>query len=247
MMQNVAPTRRLNRRSRDFLMAAALVFLFGAALMAAGIALHVFSLVVPFNRGFAVYDQTRKALLVLGLGIAFLSMLMALRAVAWKTDNALAWQLGERLALQLDRRFVFIRNISQRSLGYIDAALVSQHGVLVLRVTDWRGKYFNQGGDWLRRGRKGGWQPLRRNPTREAVAAALKVKACLKEYHLSEAPVFAAVVFMRESPEVELQLQDPALPVLTAGGLIAGLRDSYFAQARLDADEMQRIVNLLYH
>lgn len=246
MMQNVAPTRRLNRRSRDLMVAAALIFLIGAAMMAAGISLHVISLVVPFNRGFAVYDLTRKALLSAGLGIAFVSMLMALRAVTWKTDNALAWRLGELLALELDRGFVFIRNISKRSLGYIDAALVSKHGILVLRVSDRRGQFFNESGDWLRRGRNGGWRPLRRNPTQDVVASAIKVKAYLAAYHLSGLPVFAAVVFMREAPAVEFQLRQPAVPVVYARGLTAGLRESYFAEERLDAVAVQRVVNLLY-
>ena len=245
-MQNVAPTHRLNRRSRDVMIAAALVFLCGAAMAVAGLTLHVFSLVVPFNRGFAVYDLTRKALLSLGIGIAFVSILMALRAVTWKTDNALAWRLGELLALDLDRGFVFIRNISKRSLGYIDAALVSQHGVLVLRITDRRGKYINEGGAWLRRDRRGDWQPLRRNPTRDVVAAAFKVKAYLKDDQLTTVPVFAAVVFMREPPDAEFQLRQPAVPAVHAGGLVAGLRESYFAQARLDAGTVQRVVNLLY-
>ncbi len=245
-MQNVAPTRRLNRRSRDFMVAAALVFLFGAALAVAGITLHVVSLVVPFNRGFAIYDLTRKALISLGFGLAFVSMLMALRAVTWKTDNALAWRLGESLALELDRRFVFIRNISKGPLGYIDAALVSHHGVLVLRITDRRGRFFNEGGDWLRRDRRGKWRALRGSPTRDVVRSAFKVRALLKRYQLSEAPVFAAVVFTRAAPEVELELREPAVPVLSAGRFTAELSDSYFARSRLDAGTVQRVVNLLY-
>ena len=246
-MQNVAPTQRLNRRSRDFLIAAAVVFLLGAALAVGGIGLHVVSLVVPFNRGYAVYDLTRKALLSVGFGISFVSMLMALRAVTWKTDNALAWELGELLAQELDRRFVFIRNISTRSLGYIDAALVSQHGVLVLRITKRKGQYFNEGGDWLRRGRKGTWRPLRWNPTRAVVADALKVKEFLKDYQLAAAPVYAAVVFTRAAPDVAFKLREPAVPVVLASALINDLRGSYFAEERLDAGTVQRVVNLLYH
>ena len=164
MMQNVAPSNRLNRRSRDFLLAAAVVFLLGAALAVAGISLHVVSLVLPFNRGFAVYDLTRKTLLAIGFGLAFVSMLMALRAVTWKTDNALAWEIGELLAQKLDRQFLFIRNISKRSLGTIDAALVSKHGVLVLRITKREGQYANEGGDWLRRGRNGDMAPAALEP-----------------------------------------------------------------------------------
>jgi len=246
-MQNVAPTHRLNRRSRDFLIAAAVVFLLGAALAVAGIGLHIVSLVVPFNRGYAVYDLTRKALLSVGLGISFVSMLMALRAVTWKTDNALAWELGELLAQELDRRFVFIRNISKRSLGYIDAALVSQHGVLVLRITKRKGQYFNEGGDWLQRGRKGTWRPLRWNPTRDVLADAMQVKEFLKDYQLAAVPVYAAVVFTRAAPDVAFSLREPAVPVVIASGLINDLGDSYFAQDRLDASTVQRVVNLLYH
>ena len=246
-MQNVAPTRRLNRRSRDFLIAAAVVFLLGAALAVAGIGLHVLSLVVPFNLGFAVYDLTRKALLSAGLGLAFVSILMALRAITWKTDNALAWEVGEALAQALDRQFVYIRNINRRSLGYIDAALVSKHGVLVLRISKRKGQYFNEGGDWLRRGRNGAWRRLRWNPTRDAVANAMKVKAYLTDYKLSSVPVYAAVVFTRDAPEATFRLQAPAVPVVYAGGLIMDLQDSYFAQERMDADMVQRVVNLLYH
>ncbi|MCY4062665.1 MAG: nuclease-related domain-containing protein [Chloroflexi bacterium] len=246
-MQNVAPTHRLSRRSREFLIAAAVVFLLGAALAVAGISLHIVSLVIPFNRGFAFYDLTRKAMLSAGLGLAFVSMLMALRAVTWKTDNALAWELGERLAQSLDHQFVFIRNISRRSLGYIDAALVSKHGVLVLRISRRKGQLLNHGGDWLRRGRKGTWRRLRWNPTRDVVADAMKVKAYLQDYQLPAVPVFAAVVFTRDAPDVAFQLQEPAVPVVHAAALISGLQDNYFAQDRIDAATVQRVVNLLYH
>lgn len=245
-MQNVAPTRRLNRRSRDFLLGAAVVFLLGAALAVTGIALHVFSLVVPFNRGYAMYDIARKAMLSLGAGLACASMLMALRAVAWKTDNALAWQLGERLAAELDRRFVYIRNISKRSIGYIDAALVSQHGVLVLRITRRKGEYYNEKGQWLRRARKGNWRPLRWNPTRDAVNDALKLKEFLHDFQLRSVPVYAAVVFMRDAPDVVFSLKEPAVPAVYASRLIHSLQDGYFAQSRLDAATVQRVVNLLY-
>lgn len=246
-MQNVAPTHRLNRRSRDFLIAAAAVFLIGAALAVAGIGLHIVNLVVPFNRGFASYDLARKALVSFGFGLSFASMLMALRAVTWKTDHSLAWELGELLALELDRQFVFIRNVSKRSLGTIDAALVSRHGVLVMRISKRKGDYLNTGGEWLRRRRNGSWRPLRWNPTRDVVADAMRVKAFLTDYDLSAAPVYAAVVFTRAAPDVQFCLRDPAVPVVNAPALINDLAGSYFAEDRLDAATVQRVVNLLYH
>lgn len=246
-MQSVAPTRSLNRRSRDLLVAAALVFLLGAALVVAGIGMHVINLVVPFNRGYDVYDLTRKSLLLFGAAFCLCSLLLATRAAAWRTDNAAAFELGEQLAAHLDHRYIFIRNISKRTTGYVDAALISAHGVLALRVTRRKGEYFNEGGGWLRRRRKGKWRPTRWNPTREAVSAAVKIKAHLQDYGLAQIPLFAAVVFMRDAPDVRLKLQGPDVPVAHASQLIAALQESYFAEERLSAQTVQEIVNLLYH
>ena len=228
------------------LLAAAVVFLLGAALLMAGIAAHIVNLVVPYNRLFPAYDAARKAMLALGGMLSFASIVLALRAATWRTDNAAAWELGEMLALQLDARFVFIRNISQRGIGYVDAALVSRHGLLVLRVTRRRGEFFNEGGSWLKRGRRGRWRALRWNPTRDAVASALRVKEACKERGLVGVPVFAAVVFLHDAPEVQLRLQQPAVPALHASDFMDNLRDSYFASWRLDAETVQRVVNLLY-
>lgn len=245
-MQNVAPTRSLTRRSRDLQIAAALIFLLGAALVVAGIAMHVFGLVAPFNRGFEVYDLTRKALLLIGAVFSLASLLMALRAVTWRMDNATAYELGEQLAAELDHRYVFIRNISKGATGYVDAVLVSHHGVLALRITRRKGEFFNEGGQWLRRS-KGKWRPMRWNPTREAATTAIKLKAHLRDYELTQIPLYAAVVFMRDAPDVRLKLQQPALPVIHAGQLIADLSETYFAEARMPASTVQEVVNLLYH
>lgn len=246
-MQNVAPTRRLNRRSRDALLAAAVLFLLGAALLVVGIGLHIVNLAVPSNSAFALYDLARKSMLPAGAALCIAANLLALRAVSWRTDNALAWELGERLATQLDHRFVFIRNISQRSTGYVDAALVSRHGILLLRITRRRGEYFNEGGSWLRRGRAGKWRALRWNPTREVLASALRVKAAMQERGLVAAPIFAAVVFMREEPAAQIRTQQPAVPVVHASAFVTGLRNSYFAALRLDARTTQQAIDLLYH
>lgn len=245
-MQNVAPTRSLTRRSRDLQLVAALVFLLGAALAVTGIGMHVFNLVVPFNRGYEFYDLTRKALLLVGAAFSLVSLLLALRAVTWRTDNATAFDLGEQLATQLDHRYVFIRNISKRTTGYVDAALVSNHGVLALRITRRKGEFFNEGGQWLRR-RKGKWRPMRWNPTREIAGAAVNLRAHLQDYELTQIPLYAAVVFMRDAPDVRLKLQQPAVPVVHASQLIADLSETYFADERLPAQTVQEVVNLLYH
>lgn len=245
-MQSIAPTRRLNRRSRDLLLAAAVVFLAGAALAVAGIGLHIFNLVVPFNPDYAVYDLTRKAFVAVGFGITFFSMWMALRAVSWKTDSAPARQVGEQLARQLDHQFVFIRNISKRGLGTIDAALVSKHGVLVLRITRHRGQFYNEGERWLRRGRRGKWRPLRWNLTRDIVDSVGKLKTYLKYYDLETVPVFAAVVFTRDAPDTLLKQSQAAVPAVHASQLTRELASGYFSESRLAAQVVQEVVNLLY-
>ena len=246
-MQNVAPTRRLGRRSRDLLVVAALVFLMGAFVATVGIALHIFNLVVPYNPGANVYDLTRKAILSLGIGIVFVSFLLALRSITWRTDNALARELGEQLAEQLDRQFVYIRNISKRPLGYLDAMLVSKHGVLVFRISRRKGAFFNEKGGWLRQKRGGGWKPMRWNPTRQVALSVVRLRDYLQEYQLEMVPVFAVIVFTRDSPSVQLTLCDPAVPVVHADQLMEHLSDRYCARTRMDAETVQHVVNLLYH
>jgi len=246
-MRNVAPTRKLSRRSRDFLMAAAVIFWLGAALSVLGLGLHAINLVVSSNPGFGVYDLTRKAIASLGMGVMFVSCAMALRAVTWKTDNALARQVGEQLGACLDHRFVFIRNISKGTIGYVDAVLVSRHGVLVLRISNRRGVYFNEKGQWLMRKRKGKWKPMRWNPTREVVEDVMNIREYLEDYKLPGMPVYGVIVFTQDPPLAQLSLREPAVPVHHASQLVERLQDSYLARERLEAKTVQEIVNLLYH
>ena len=221
-------------------------FLLGAALSVLGFALQVISLVVQSNPGFEVYDLTRKAVLSLGIGIMFVSCLMVLRAITWKTDNALARQVGEQLAACLDRQFVFIRSISKGTIGYVDAVLVSKHGVLVFRISNRKGLYFNEKGQWLARRHKGEWKPMRWNPTRDVIEDVMNIREYLDDYQLAGIPVYGVVVFIQPPPMTQLTVQEPTVPVLHASQLADGLQDSYFARDRLDAKTVQEIVNLLY-
>ena len=245
-MRNAAPTKKLNRRARDMLLAAALVLLGGALLMIAGIGLHIVNLVVPSNPGAAAYDVARKAILSLGTGLAAVSIVMALRAASWKTDNVAARRLGQALSRQLDHNFVFLRNISQRRLGYVDAVLVSRHGVLVLRVTERRGEFFTEQSHWLRR-RRGAWQPMRWNPTRETLMQVERMRDFLKARGIDAAALQGAIIFMRDAPQVKLTAREPDMPALHASQLHAHLQRGYLTETRLSAATAQRIVDALYH
>lgn len=246
-MQNVSPSRNLSRRSRDFLIAAAVVFLLGATLAVVGIALHIINVVVPSNQGFEVYDLTRKAVLSLGMGLIFVSLLMALRAVTWRTDNLLAKAVGDHLAQYLDKHFVYIRNISKRTIGYVDAVLISRHGVLVFRISNRQGVFFNEKGEWLRQKDKGEWQPMRWNPTREVVADIKKIREYLADYKLKDVPVYGVVVFTDEPPTTQFTVQEPVVPVSHVSQLSYSLQETYFAKPRMNAETVQQAVNLLYN
>lgn len=246
-MQNVSPTRNLSRRSRDFLIAAAVVFLLGATLAIIGLTLHIINVVVPSNPGYEVYNLTRKAVLSGGIGLIFVSLLMALRAVTWKTDNMLAYAVGQELAQYLDKHYVYVRNISKRAIGYVDAVLISKHGVLVFRISDRQGVFFNEKGEWLRQKDKGEWKPMRWNPTREVVADVKKIREYLAEYKLKDTPVYGVVVFTEEPPTTQFTLQDPVVQVSHVSQLSYSLQDTYFAKDRINAEMVQQVVNLLYN
>ena len=245
-MRNRAPTKKLNRRARDMLLAASLVFLVGALLIMLGIGLHIVNLAVPSNPGASAYDLARKAILSLGIGLAAASFLMALRAISWRTDHIPARRLGVALSRHLDDSFVFLRNISQRRLGYIDAVLISRHGVLLLRVTDRRGRFFTEGSQWLTQ-RRGKWQPMRWNPTRETEAQQSRLRDFLAERGIEGAAVDAAIIFMGEAPQVQLSVREPDLPVLHASQLYARLKRVYLTETRQTAATVQQIVDALFH
>jgi len=246
-MQNVSPTRKLSRRSRDFLIAAAVVFLLGVTLAVIGLSLHVINFVVPSNPGFEVYDLTRNGVISVGAGLIFVAALMGLRAVTWKTDNLLAKAVGDELAQYLSKQFIFIRNISKRTIGYVDAVLISKHGVLVFRISKRQGVFFNEKGDWLIQKDKGEWRPMRWNPTREVVADVKKIREYLTDYDLKEIPVYGVVVFTEEPPLTQFTLQEPVVPVTHLSQLSYSLQDTYFARERLKPETVQEIVNLLYN
>lgn len=246
-MQNIAPTHKLSRRSRNFLIAAAVVFLLGVAFAVLGVVLHVITVVVPSNPGYDAYDLTRKGIIAIGAGLIFASLVMTLRAITWKTDNVLAKTVGDTLATFLDQRSIYIRNISDRTIGYVDAVLVSHHGVLVLRISDRQGVFFNEKSEWLSQKDKGEWRLMRWNPTREVVADIKKIREYLNDYNLQHVPIFGVVVFTEEPPITQFSVKHPIIPVIHLSDISYSLQDGYFAEDRITKQTAQEVVNLLYN
>ena len=148
-MRNVVPRRALARRSRSFLTYAFFLALFGILMLVIGVGLFIVPLVVTSNPNYALYDLARQVLIAVGVLFILLAIGLGIRAVTWRTDNALAESTGEALADFLDDDYLFVRNVSRRALGYIDAVLIGPPGALIFRIVDKDGVYYNQGRQWM--------------------------------------------------------------------------------------------------
>jgi hypothetical protein len=245
-MQNVVPSSGLARRSWNLLYAAGLVLLLGILAAVIGMFLYIIPLVVPSNPSFSTYDSIRSLLIPVGVAIAIIGILLGIRAVTWKRDNPLAEMVGEKLAEFLDERYIYIRNVSRISLGYIDALLIGPAGVLVFRIVDRTGVMFNEGGGWIKQKDKGQWETMRWNPTVEAVADIKRLREWLRVRGHPDVPVFGVIVFTKEMPEAQVTAQNPVVPVVYLSEFSYKLSDSYFALERLDAPTSHKISTLLY-
>ena len=142
-MRNVAPSRALVRRSYRLLEIAFVAVTAGIFLTMMGLALIAIPLIGKDSDARAIYDLATELLFLSGVAMGITGVALVIRAVTWKTENDLAKMTGDMLAQYLDDRYTFIRNISKRKLGYIDAVLVGPPGVLVFRIVDVDGDYLN--------------------------------------------------------------------------------------------------------
>ena len=245
-MQNLAPSGALARRSQQWLQLAFLIGTGGAFIAVIGLALILVPFATESNPIFSVYSFVRMVLLFGGALIALGGVALAVRAYLTRIDNDQALVTGQRLSLQLDQRFTFVRNISKRGLGYIDAVLVGPPGALVFRVIDKSGAFTNERGDWVVRDKGGHWVPSSLNPTAEAIVDVKALRNYLSQHNLPDIPVFGVVVFTHEEPVVQITTHDPVLPVAHLSNLIEQLKGNYLAGDRIDQPTIRRIVDLIY-
>lgn len=248
-MQNVAPSRSLARRSRNLLIGAVVVALVG--LLSAGIGLFLFAvpLVVPSNPTFNLYELVRQALVAVGLLLFVVALAMAIRAITWKQDNTLSTSVADELANYVDKRYVFIRNISKRALGYVDAVLVGPAGVLVFRITSREGNYYNEGTKWMIQRDKGAWRTLSWSPSEEAIDDIKRMREFLQSNGIEKPQVFGVVVFTQEPPDYDTHVtaQNPVIPVAQLSTLYDRLLPNYLAtQDRHDPATVTQIAKLIF-
>lgn len=246
-MRNVVPRVALARRSRNLLLGSILIFLLGVVAIVIAFFMQTVPLVVPANPNYGLYTAARSGLFVLGGILLLLAVIAAIRALTWKQDNALAEAIGDALLDFLDERYVYIRNVSRSALGYIDAVLVGPPGVLVFRITQRSGVFYNEGARWLKQRDKGAWHTLRWSPTKEVVVDVEKVRQFLEARSLPDVPVFGVIVFTEEEPATLVTTDQPVVPVLQPHELSYGLEDTYFSKKdRIDQLTANKSATLLY-
>jgi hypothetical protein len=248
-MRNVVPSRALRRRQGALLLATVLILVLGILSAILGQFFRTVPLVVADNPNYGFYQFSQTALLVLGFIMITVAVLMGIRAFTWKQDNDIAFEVGQVLSneLRLDDRYVYIRNLSRMSIGYVDAVLVGPPGILVFRVTEKGGTFFNQGAKWMRQQDKGQWQSLNWSPTAEVVIDMKKVREFLQTKGLAQIPIFGVVMFTENAPATRVTTENHAVPVMQPQELAYGLEDSYFAQRdRLDQLTVNKIAETLY-
>lgn len=249
-MHSVAPSRALARRSRQLVQLAFVIVSGGVFLAVVGLALYVVPLAVPNNPAFPFYNFVRGALLIIGAATAVAGVVTAAAALLIRPDNDLARITGEQLARErdLDARYWFIRHVSRRGLGYLDAVLVGPPGALVLRLVGSTGAFINEGANWLKETRNKTWRPAGINPTHECQANMRALRDYLARHELGHVPVFGVIVFTQPEKVVKLIPRGPYVPIAQLRQLYATISVDYLAvRDRVDQATVQRVVDLLYN
>lgn len=248
-MRNIVPARSLARRSRNLLLGAIFLVVLGGVSMVVGFFLDTVPLEVANTPNATLYEILITVLWWLGVLLIIVGIALMIRAATWKRDNPIAAQIGDVLAreLNLDDRYAYIRNLSRMAIGYVDAVLIGPPGVLVMRVTNRGGTYFNEGSKWLRQKDKGEWQALNWSPTEEVAEDVRKIREFLQARGLAQIPVFAVVVFTEDQPATRVTTESPVVPVLQPQEMTYGLDYSYFAERnRLDQPTVNKVIKTLF-
>lgn len=239
-MQNIAPSKTLNRRARFYALMGILMALGGAI----NLVLAVLFVVLP------ILGETLTVPLTIcigGLGILMLPVgfFMILRGFGLKKDNELAYQVGEsmRAFLGSDARYTFIRNISKRGFGYMDAVLVGPPGALVFRVVDFHGEWLNERAEWRTRNKRGNLVVAPSNPTRECARDVYTLRKLLAKKGMNKVPVYGVVVFTNEN--LTLKADGPVVPIAEVPTMYKILNRDYLKEERINSPQIRRTIDII--
>lgn len=237
-MQNLNPKRSITRRGRFYLFLGLLAFFGGAIALTLGI------LFIFFPLWESAAFQALEILLIIGgiIGIG-VGIFGIVRALTLQKDNPISRAVGEGLSQFLDGRYTFLRNVSKRRVGYIDAVLVGPPGALVFRIVDHSGTWINERAEWINQSANGKLRPARSNPTRECVKDVYALRKFLARHGLERVPVYGLVVFT--SPNVRLSADGPVVPISEIPTMYQIMRRDYLAEERIAPPAIRSTVDAI--
>jgi hypothetical protein len=233
-MHNLNPTRIIARRGRDSLILGALLLLAGLATGGIGFLISLLSISSFLGLVFFI--------IAIGLGIA--GVVSMIRALTMRMENEAALQVGQTLERELDQRYSYIRNISRRGLGYVDALLIGPPGSLVFRIVETPGVYLNESSDWLERPEGKPFVLSRLNATRECINDVYALRNFFKKRNLPMVPVYAIVVF--SNPGAQVSARQPVVPVADLQTLLRVMGSDFLAETRIDQTTVDAAVKAVY-
>ncbi|NLX08644.1 MAG: NERD domain-containing protein [Chloroflexi bacterium] len=237
-MQNINPARSIARRGRYYLLFGSVAF-FGGAI---ALTLALLFIYFPLWAGFS-FNLLQIALIVIGVVALGFGIFLIVRGLTLQKDNPLAYAVGEALKQFLaDNRYTFLRNVSKRRVGYIDAVLVGPPGALVFRIVDYSGVWINERADWVVR-QGGKLRGAGTNPTREAVHDVYALRKFLAKRGLEKVPVYAIVVFT--SSNIDLSANGPVVPICEIPTLFQIMRRDYLAEERIAPPTVRAAVDAI--
>ncbi|MBN1565091.1 MAG: NERD domain-containing protein [Anaerolineae bacterium] len=236
-MQNLNPSSSMTRRRRYYLSMGCLVFFGGAIAIALGV---LFSYVPLWDN--AAFDLFTYFLLVAGVLVVILGGFIIARSQTLQEENQIAYAVGEGLGQFLDARYTYLRNVSRRGVGYIDAVLVGPPGALVFRIVDYSGYWFNERGNW-RVDKNGKLRTADTNPTKECAKDVYALRKYLAKRGFANVPVYGIVVF--SSPNIKLKADGPAIPIAEIPTLYQIMRRDYLTDERITQPTVKKAVEVL--
>ncbi len=236
-MQNINPARTVSRRGRFYVTLGALGFFAGLMM----VALAVLFQFMPLWES-AWFGVVKIGLGIVGAVLAVVGLGSVVRGMGLKKDNLKAFAVGEALKQSLDGRYTYLRNVSIRGVGYIDAVLVGPPGALVFRIVDYTGSWRNERANWLTVRRKK-MRQARTNPTRECAHDVYNLRKFLKKKGLEHVPVYGIIVFTK--PNVKLAAADPVIPICEIRTLYPIMRREYLREERIAPPTIRQTVDAI--
>lgn len=239
-MQNINPTKSRNRRASLYL------YIMGLPILLMGV---LFIGVAVLLTQLPIFgDASSLMMIVLAiLGFAFVigGSISTYRGMTLAEDNEMAYYVGEVLAQSMggDPRYRFIRNVSRRGLGYVDAILVGPPGALVFRVVDYDGHWRNERAQWHVMDERGKMRGAPSNPSRECARDVYALRRHLKKRRLEKIPVYGIVVFT--NPHVTLQGSGQVVPITKTDRIYEVMSRDYLLEERISKPQIEATVDAI--